>query len=458
MNPPAEPKRRRQVKLAFSPHEGQQSYLASLARFNTVVTGVRWGKSKSASYKLASKAAGNANHVYWGSAPTYKMLDVLQREYDAMIRPVDGLWSYNVKDRRYTWKSGSIVEFRSLEWPDSCRGPGLNGVVVDEAAYVKEEASRILRTRVSDTRGWIDVITTPKGKDWVWKRWMKGRAEKAKDRANHASFKFQSRDNPYFPAEEWEEARRDLPEDFFRQEYMADFLDEQAGVFRNVDAIVRSGQTTLTGEAIPPFLLGLDLAKHRDWTVILVMDSTGQVIDFIRMNKLSWVAQKEEIIRLAQKWSASIWMDSTGLGDPIADELAAVLGADRIHGIKFTVESKRQLIQALQSAIERAQLALPDIHELIDELRWFEYQRLPGGALRYKAPKGFNDDCVWALALANWGRLRTSSVHEAVMLDKLPTDVAGTDLTLHTGQGGLNPIRGRNQPGVRRRTWGRMGW
>ena len=38
------------------------------------------------------------------------------------------------------------------------------------------------------------------------------------------SFHIASNTNPYFPAQEWGEARRTLPHDVFRQEYMAEFL------------------------------------------------------------------------------------------------------------------------------------------------------------------------------------------------------------------------------------------
>ena len=48
------------------------------------------------------------------------------------------------------------------------------------------------------------------------------------------SFTFLSNVSPYFPAKEWEEARRTLPEDVFRQESMAEFLEDSAGVFRGV--------------------------------------------------------------------------------------------------------------------------------------------------------------------------------------------------------------------------------
>ncbi|NLF98639.1 MAG: hypothetical protein GX565_00650 [Lentisphaerae bacterium] len=56
-------------------------------------------------------------------------------------------------------------------------------------------------------------------------------------------FTFPSNVSPYFLAKEWEDARRTLPEDVFRQEYMAEFLEDSAGVFRGVDGCLIPGET-----------------------------------------------------------------------------------------------------------------------------------------------------------------------------------------------------------------------
>ena len=48
----------------------------------------------------------------------------------------------------------------------------------------------------------------------------------------------------------------------------------------------------------------------------------------------------------------------------------------------------------------------------------------PKGGISYSAPRGFNDDCVCALALAEWGRRHFLTVIEAtvVYLDEVDPD------------------------------------
>ena len=62
------------------------------------------------------------------------------------------------------------------------------------------------------------------------------------------SFTFPSNVSPYFPAKEWEAAKRTLPEDVFRQEYMAEFLEDSAGVFRGIDACLIDASSEVGGQ------------------------------------------------------------------------------------------------------------------------------------------------------------------------------------------------------------------
>ena len=96
-------------------------------------------------------------------------------------------------------------------------------------------------------------------------------------------------------------------------------------------------------------------------------------------------------------------MDTTGVGDPIYDDLRRAWG--HVEPVKFTAPAKVELIQRLIVAIEQRQVAWPAAWTtLTDELRRFEYALSPSGAITYSAPAGYHDDCVIALALANRGR------------------------------------------------------
>jgi hypothetical protein len=148
--------------------------------------------------------------------------------------------------------------------------------------------------------------------------------------------------------------------------------------------------------------MGVDLGKYQDFTVIDVLDgTTGQVVHHDRFGDIDWTLQKSRIIHTAHQWqNPHVLIDSTGLGDPIFDDLQrAGLWVD---GYKFTSVSKQHLIERLMVAFEQGQITIPADDQLINELQAFEYKIGPTGRMSYSAPSGLHDDCVMALALAVW--------------------------------------------------------
>lgn len=94
-------------------------------------------------------------------------------------------------------------------------------------------------------------------------------------------------------------------------------------------------------------------------------------------------------------------IDSTGVGDPIAQDLRN-LGLN-IWDVIFTPRKKQELVENLVVALEQDYLGIPDQQEtqwLLEELRQYQAVRMPSGALRYGAPEGRFDDGVTALMLA----------------------------------------------------------
>jgi hypothetical protein len=319
------------------------------------------------------------------------------------------------------------IWFLSADNAEAIRGYGFNGLVIDEAASIPEDVWHyVLRPTISQTLGWAIFVSTPKGRNWFYDLFTRGLDPFEKD---YASFTFPSNASPYFPAEEWEEARRTLPDDVFRQEYMAEFLEDSAGVFRGIDACLIP-----PGAPSPPpagsVVIGCDVAKHTDWTVLIAMElKTGRCLEIERFNLLDWPIQKERIAGFARKRRGRLILDATGVGDPIYDDLRRVV--PEIEGFKFTAQSKSEIVQRLSVAIEQRQVSWPgnrlpigsqvgqgvpaephpptvncalqtgNWEVLTNELKRYEYRIGPGGQTSYGAPSGHHDDCVMALALAN---------------------------------------------------------
>jgi hypothetical protein len=354
------------------------------------------------------------------------------------------------------------IWFLSADNPDNIRGYGFQGIVVDEAAMISPDVwNYVLRPTIAQTLGWAVFVSTPKGHNWFYDLYTRGMDPGETD---YASFTFPSKASPYFPVKEWEEARRTLPEDVFRQEYEAEFLEDSAGVFRNVDGCLIREDFTTKDEYIRNVVIGCDVAKHTDWTVLIAMDAeTGRCFAMERFNHLDWPIQKERILGFARKYRGRLILDASGVGDPIFDDLKRVY--PDIEGFKFTAHSKTELVQRLIVGVEQRRVSWPagavvrsqesefrmgtgeefeqktakfakvgvgeQWEVLTNEMKRFEYAISPSGGITYSAPAGYHDDCVMALALANHRRWESES--------------AGRMLPVEGGRGFSQRRRGRGE-------------
>jgi hypothetical protein len=142
-----------------------------------------------------------------------------------------------------------------------------------------------------------------------------------------------------------------------------------------------------------PECWGVDLAKSQDWTVAIALDKDGAVCRLERW-QTPWTVTREKLARMIAEKPAQI--DSTGVGDPIVEDLRKV--CRRAEGFKFTSQSKQQLMEGLQIAIQTQEIRVPD-GWLRAELESFGFRYSGRGAVAYEATVG-HDDGVCALALA----------------------------------------------------------
>jgi len=384
------------LTIDYKPHEFQRAFHRSQARFRLFIAGRRGGKTFAAAQEAVKLALTTPNGIGWIVAPTYSMSRVAWRQF-VRILPKPLIKSYNKADRIIELVNGHIVECRSAHKPEELVGEGLDWLWIDEAARVKREAwEESLRPTLTDKKGRAFFTTTPRGRNWVWELYCLGQDRLQPEYEN---FHFPTSGNPHIDPGEIELARRTLPELVFRQEYLAEFLDDVNQVFR----YVRRQATGAFDEPRPgcSYVMGVDLAKHVDFTVLTVLRAdTSSLVAWDRFNELDWSLQKQRIVALAQKYRALVLLDSTGVGDPVFDDLRR--SGIHVEGYQFTNTSKAQLVEHLAMAIEQGKITYPPIPEILNELESFEYEITRAGNVRYSAPEGQHDDCVISLALAAW--------------------------------------------------------
>lgn len=384
----------------FSPRPSQREVLQHPARFKVLDCGRRWGKTLLASNWLSEGSINEGGENWWIS-PIFAQSKAVFRKKVAAAKKGGAAVAFkdvSQSELRIEYRNGGVEFFKSADNPDNMRGEGLNRVVMDEAARQKREVfEEVIRPAVSDTHGKVLFASTPHGKNWFYNLWTRGMDASQKE---FMSWRFPTSDNPKIPTEDIESAKQSLPVDVFNQEYMAEFLENSAGVFRNIEACTTS---VLAGPvAGATYYGGLDLARLTDFTVLTIIDANGRQVFMDRYNLLDWSVQKARIINDVRRYNAALLVDSTGIGDPIYDDLRrAGLNVD---GYKFTSDSKGKLIEFLMLAFDQAKISILNDQVQKNELDIYEYTIGRSGNVSYNAPEGYHDDCVIALALAWWKR------------------------------------------------------
>ena len=390
----------RMLKSLWEPHVGQRAILDHDARFKVVACGRRWGKSEMAAHAALTAALENPGATVWWVAPSYQQANSYGFDKITPLLSPDVLAESPKlsKPREIAINNGATLSFRSADREDSLRGGGVDDLVIDEAGSVPERAwSEELRPALSDTLGDMIAIGTPRGRNWFYRWYQRGQSA---DHADVASWQAPTYQNPHVPDSEIDDARDDMPERAFEQEYLAKFVDDVGGVFKDVreqvdeyDLPVEPDETGRT------FAIGVDFARFEDYTAAIVLDDDGRLVAFERLNETTWTRIQSVVERLAKEYAPKrVALDATRDNKIVQDLRDAGVAVDPI---KFTASTKRTLIENLITAFETGEITLStDANQLINELEVFEFDRAESGRIRYSAPSGFHDDCVDALALA----------------------------------------------------------
>lgn len=368
----------------------QKAIIESKARFTITEASTKSGKTFSHILWLfeLSHSPPKIGANYWWIAPVYSQAKVV---FNRVRRMVAASHAYKINESELYIQnpSGGTIWFKSAEKPDNLYGEDVYGAVFDEFTRGREEAWIALRTTLTATQAPCKFIGNVKGKkNWGYKLGLKARA----GAENYEYFKVTALDavrEHILEQSEIDQARIDLPENAFKELYLAEALDDQANPFG----------IQFINQQIKPIsekrseVYGIDLAKSIDYTVIIGLDEDGNISLFDRWQS-DWAQTRRRIIDIVGSDPALI--DSTGVGDPIVEDIIKECG--RAQGYIFSQTSKQQIMEGLASAIQNRYISILD-GVMKEELEAFEFEYTRTG-VRYRAPEGVHDDTVCALALA----------------------------------------------------------
>lgn len=220
-------------------HSGVNDETGRIAKGRHLVAGRRGGKTLSAAWEILFYAL-HPQHFHrdvhgrdsdrrlwiwllikdyptgWPSIQT--LLDVMRQA--GLVKGRD--YEYNKTERRIEFtESGSIIQFRTAEDPQSLRGAGLDILWIDEAAFIESaDAWVVVFPALADQQGVVITTTTPWGKNWFYEEWFAGPALEDPDEFR---VQYTSLDNPFLPDAFWKRAMKRYHPMHFRQEFLASF-------------------------------------------------------------------------------------------------------------------------------------------------------------------------------------------------------------------------------------------
>jgi hypothetical protein len=331
----------------------------------------------------------------WWIAPSYKISEVGWRPLARMARHIPGA-KVKLADKEVTLPNGGAVAVRSADSQGGLRGEGLDFVVFDECAFMREEAwTEEIRPALSDKLGRALFISTPKGRNWFWNIWTRGQAHDG----DWASFQFKTSDNPFIAPSEVEAAKADLPELVYLQEYEAQFVDMEGSVFRRIQEAIYGEALELPADKAQ-YVAGVDVAAAVDYTVCSVIDiGTNTMVYQDRFNRVDYNVLEDRLQALYHRWRlTNMVVEANSIGQPVLDHLYGRGMA--ITPFTTTNVTKQGIITDLQSAFEHGEIHIANYPVMVSELLSFESKRNASGSFSYSAPEGMHDDTVMSLALA----------------------------------------------------------
>jgi len=374
-----------------------QPALQNEYKFTIMPSGRRSGKTYNAAQWIAIECLKTPNtKALWVDTTQSNIDAYVDRYFKKILRPIWHMCSYNQQKKLLTFPNGSYIDFGSAERPENLEGFQYDRGVLNEAGIILKKEALWYNTLLPMFKGGhvrVKVIGTPKQKNTFHKLYVRGQG----DGREYKSFHYSAYDSPFWTNEEIEKLKETMPDMVFRQEMLAEFLDDAGAVFRNIGGCIREAD-----ESLKTNIMAIDLAKHQDFTVIIAGNRESKQATYIdRFNQIDWSFQKNRIFNTWEKLGRpKVIIDSSGVGDPIFDDL--MNAGMTIEGYKFTNKSKAELVQGLSIAMDNNDIGYMLDPVLIGELEIFGYDMSPSGNIRYNAPDGFHDDCVIALSLFNY--------------------------------------------------------
>jgi len=286
------------------------------------------------------------------------------------------------------------------------RGYTAQLAICDEAAFIPEKTiTQIIFPMLSTTNGTAIFLSTPWDKNHFF--------YKAFANPAYSTHKIKSTECPLIKPEFLEEMRQNMTREAYLMEYEAEFVEALNSYFPQelIRKCVEQAQKLALelcqnlehdfpkGE----YYAGIDFGKLQDHSALAIVKTEDNTIKLFYIHEFPLETPYSQVIGHLAKANEKflfqkVLVDRTGVGEPILEEIHNQ-GINCVEGLKFTAETKEELLTGLKILMEQERLAIPYHRRLCEQINEQQYAYSKSGHLQFSHPPNSHDDMLWALAL-----------------------------------------------------------
>ena len=391
-----------------------------------LLAGRRGGKTLSAAWETAAYAIEpdiyrhdvgkdhNDDLWFWCVAKNYKLTRPAYLTFKKVLNQIGLIpgkdYKHNKADLTFEFDR-TLVEFKSADDPESLRGPGLDLLWIDEAAFIPDkQAWEVVFPALADKDGRAIFTTTPDGRNWYYDEFFN---EEARADPEAYAVEYRSADNPHLPSKTIAHYKARYHPLKFKQEFMASF-DAMAGKDLSGDWLFYYKDGDLPPRNMLDTYIGVDPAVGTTngdrfvITVIGVARETGQV--YLLDQHASRVPFPEQIDLISlyhQKWLPQIiGIESQAYQAVLSQQVARLSSLPPVVPM-FAKGKKQDRIMSMSPLFKISKVKIKAEHkDFIDE--WINYDSSMAKP---------SDDCLDSMEIA----LRAAGALMPIMVEDMPT-------------------------------------
>lgn len=340
----------------------------------------------------------NEEIIYF--TPTYNLA---KNFYSKLIKilPQNLITKCNSSELIIETITNSKLRFFSGEAAQTARGNNCTRLIIDEAAYIKEEIDgqnfwyNIVVPLLKAKGKTAILISTPFGKQgFFYDLCMKGyRGEEGYCYINKTIY-----DDELITREEIEELKKGYPQMAWECEFECKFLSNALSVFPDYEERFVEGFNFNKSN----ICCGIDLSSvGEDNTVVTFINDKNQVEQHIINGELDY--KYRQIANLINSYNPKLtYIESNSIGDVMINEIKKyVKNKQKVQSFTTTNETKKIQVGLVSVAITNKEITFDKNNKILySELGTFSYKLSKNNNITYAATAGNHDDTVMSLCLA----------------------------------------------------------